>query len=198
MGYDLHITRRKNWSDTGRDINVEEWLKYVEKDPELSLSPEDGPGFAKWSGKSKLTDPWLDWSSGNVYTKNPDEPLIDKMTVIARVLGAQVQGDDGEIYHSGYESPVHSKPSVLDRLRNWLRTRRPTRPIKETELRFKIGDRVFDVFRKEATVVELDPKANHGLGNVKIRYDDGRELSFMLVASGLCPKDSQQANRKTS
>ena len=79
MGYDLHITRRKNWSEAGRDISIEEWLAYVQKDDELSLSLGDGPGFAKWSGKSKLPDPWLDWSSGNVYTKNPDGPLVDKM-----------------------------------------------------------------------------------------------------------------------
>ena len=185
MGYDLHITRRKNWSEAGHDISLEEWLAYVEKDPELSLSRGDAPGFAKWNGKSKRTDPWLDWFGGNVYTKNPDEPLIDKMIAIARALGAQVQGDDDEIYLNGYQPPVHPKPSVLDHLRNWLRALRPAPRIKETKPPFKVGDRVLDVFRKETTVVEIDPKSNHGLGKVKVRYDDRREVAFILGSSGL-------------
>ena len=49
------------------------------------------------------------------------------------------------------------------------------------------GDRVLDVYRKQSTVVEIDPKAEHGLGKVKIRYDDGREVTFMLAACGLTP-----------
>jgi hypothetical protein len=195
VGYDLYITRRKNWSEAGRDISLEEWLAYVQKDDELSLSLGDAPGFAKWSGKSKLTDPWLDWSSGNVYTKNPDGPLVDKMIVIARALGGQVQGDDGEIYQSGYDSPIHPKPSVLDRLRNWVHALRPAPPIQQTELPFKVGDRVLDVFRKETTVVEIDLKSNHGLGKVKVRYDDGREVAFMLGGSGLTPIQHEERDR---
>jgi hypothetical protein len=184
VGYDLHITRRKNWSEAGNDITAEEWLAYVAKDPELSLFPENGPHFALWSGKSKHADPWLDWFNGNVYTKNPDEALIDKMLAIARSLNAQVQGDDGEIYRSAQEPPIHPHVSVLDRLRNWLR---PAPPIKQITPPFQVGDRVLDAYRKEATVIELNPKSNHGLGSVKVRYDDGRELSFALAASGLKP-----------
>lgn len=34
MGYDeLHITRRKEWSEAGHDITAEEWLAYIDKDP---------------------------------------------------------------------------------------------------------------------------------------------------------------------
>jgi len=42
MGYDLHITRRKDWSLSGNDIAAAEWLAYVAQDPELSLWPENG------------------------------------------------------------------------------------------------------------------------------------------------------------
>jgi len=84
VGYDLHITRRKDWVGSCRDISVEEWLAYVDNDPEFSLSPKDGRHFAKWSGNSKHTDPWLDWFHGNIHTKNPDEALIEKMVAIAR------------------------------------------------------------------------------------------------------------------
>jgi hypothetical protein len=195
MGYELHITRAKSWALNTRDrISTKEWLAYVERDPELSLSPDGGPYFAKWSGKSKLTQPWLDWHDGNIETKSPDEALIDKMVAIARDLGATVQGDDGEIYQSGHEPPSRPKPSVLDSLRYQLRALLPARPLKEIDPPFRVGDRVVDTFHRIATVVEIDPKSNHGLGKVRVRYDDGRETSSMLVAPGLSP--IQRAERE--
>lgn len=195
MGYDLHITRRKDWSAAGSDISSEEWLKYVEGDPELMLFPQDGRYFARWNGKSTHSDPWLDWFDGCIYSKNPDEALIDKMTAIARELQARVQGDDGEIYQSGHEPPIYPQPSILLRLGNWLRALRPAPRIKEIVPPFRLGDRVVDGFHKEATVTEIDPKSNHGLGKVKIRYDDGRELTYALAASGLTPLPNAERDR---
>ena len=96
MGYDLHITRPE-----GAWITAAEWLQYVEQDPELKLAGYNGDYFALWSGKSEYPDPWLDWFAGNIYTKNPDDPLIDKMVEIAKKLNAKVQGGDGEIYTGG-------------------------------------------------------------------------------------------------
>jgi hypothetical protein len=126
MGYDLHITRRTDWSTTGNDITADEWLAYVARDSELSLWPENGPCMARWTGESKHADAWLDWFQGNVYSKNPDEALILKMVQIAKELRGQVQGDDGEIYRSRRDVRTYRngspRSSVLDRLRNWLRT----------------------------------------------------------------------------
>ena len=196
MGYEFHITRAKSWTlNTKHRISAEEWIAYVEKDQELSLSRDGGPYFARWSGKSKLNEPWLDWRDGNIETKNPDEALIDKMVAIARELRATVQGDDGEIYRSGHEPPRHPQPSVLDRLRYKLRALLPARPLKPIDPPFRVGDRVVDAFHQIATVIEIDPKSNHGLGKVKVRYEDGREVSSMLVAPGLSPiQDSAKDN----
>jgi hypothetical protein len=187
VGYDLHITRRKDWSQTATDITAEEWLAHIKRDPELLLFPENGPYFAMWNGKSDHPDPWLDWHKGCIFTKNPDPALIDKMVAIAVELQAQVQGDDGEIYRSGHEPPIYPKQSIVDRLRNWWRALRPATRIKELIPPFQVGERVLDAFHKETTVTEIDSKSNHGLGKVKVRYDDGREMSFMLAASGLSP-----------
>jgi hypothetical protein len=198
LGYDLHITRAESWAENANHlISPAEWLAYVEADLELELSPEDGPCFTRWSGKSKHPDPWLDWSHGNIYSKNPDDASIDNTVAIARELDAQIQGDDGEVYCSGHEPPVSPVPSTLDRLRNWLQALRLS-PIKQITPPFKVGERVLDVCRRETTVIEIDPKANHNLGRVRVRYDHGREAATMLAGSGLIPLPGSNGDENRS
>jgi hypothetical protein len=128
MGYDLHITRAKfHFENEGAWITADEWLRYVESDPDLKLAGYNGEYFALWSGKSEYPDPWLDWFQGNIYTQNRDAPLIDKMVEIAKKLDAKVQGDDGETYIGGgpndsppcpeHDLPKHSKQPK----RSWFR-----------------------------------------------------------------------------
>ena len=100
MGYDIHITRADDWteSDSAGQITGDEWLAYVERDPELKLAGYNGPYFALWLGESQRLEPWFSWAHGEVMTKNPDSSLVTKAIAIAQALGARVQGDDGEIY----------------------------------------------------------------------------------------------------
>jgi hypothetical protein len=51
--------------------------------------------------------------------------------------------------------------------------------------RFKVGERVVDAFGKEGKVMHVDPTAEHGLGTIRILYDDGRLHDYALSASGL-------------
>ena len=185
MGYDFHITRASSWADNAKhQISSDEWLAYIDNDPELALAGENGPYFALWTGRSGSESPWLDWSDGNIYSKNPDSALVDKMVVVARELRAQVQGDDGEIYRNGHESPVQPRASIRDRVRGWVQGLRPEARLTEISPFHKTGDRVWDVFGKEATVVDVDLQ---GLGRVKVRYNDGKEAVFAVAASGLRP-----------
>ena len=100
MGYDIHITRSADWADipNGQEITADEWIDYISKDPDLRLAGYNGDYFALWSGPSTLEEPWFDWSSGRIDTKNPDQALVEKAIAIAQALGARVQGDDGEFY----------------------------------------------------------------------------------------------------
>ena len=50
---------------------------------------------------------------------------------------------------------------------------------------FKVGDRVKNHWENHGTVFEVDAAANHGLGRIRVRYDDGREEAVALVAPGL-------------
>jgi hypothetical protein len=95
MGYDLHITRKADWTEEGGErITPEEWLSVLESDPELSRATDAGDALAgAWKGETLF---WFD--NGEITCKNPDEAIIRKMVQIAERLGANVQGDDGERY----------------------------------------------------------------------------------------------------
>ena len=100
MGYELHITRRKQWFDEGDDIAREEFLAYVRSDPEFSYPGEAGEDFADWKSPTADYTTWLQWFDGRVITKNPEAEFVDKMVAVAKKLNAKVQGDDGETYQS--------------------------------------------------------------------------------------------------
>lgn len=101
MGYDIHITRRKHWAEDGDDITAEEWLEYVQSDPDFRLDPRNGPYHAEGTEDSPIADEWLDWHRGAVYSKYPNAAMVDKMVVIANHFGGIVQGDEGEVYTKG-------------------------------------------------------------------------------------------------
>jgi len=118
VGYDVHITRKEDWSDTaGPTITREEWLTYVGDDKSMKLeceaviSNDRGEAFSvqdetlavwkDWSGRvDGKNEAWMWSSGGNVMAKNPDGAILGKMFLIADALGGKLQGDEGEIYNS--------------------------------------------------------------------------------------------------
>ena len=117
MGYDLHITRAENWSDSdGPHISAAEWQSLVAADPELSPDPDNGPSFALWRGSGAAAEAWLAWSEpGDIFTKYPDRALVAKMLQLAERLGARVQGDDGEFYTDPSQVPANQPNQSLQR-----------------------------------------------------------------------------------
>jgi hypothetical protein len=113
VGYDVHITRRQNWSDpSGPVISLAEWVAVVESDPEMRLDGyaetrvPDGvlrierEGLAVWTAQRNKPGNivWFYFFEGNVAVKNPDPEILKKMWSLARRLDASVQGDEGELY----------------------------------------------------------------------------------------------------
>jgi hypothetical protein len=89
MGYDLHITRKGNWSgEVGRTISLSEWQQSVEYDPELSFYSEVGDEDRGKVASYRDEDGALGWDNGEVRAKNPERSLIAKMVAIAGILGA--------------------------------------------------------------------------------------------------------------
>lgn len=197
MGYELHITRRESWHDPdGPEIVATEWLELVDGDPELRLDPRNGPHFATCRRAAEPEEQWLDWSDGNLHTKNPDRWFVCKMIEVASRLEARVVGDEGEEYTAETidrllgeaDAEVPADPLAwLRPVRRWIRGRlRRRAPIAEAPP-FKKGDRVRDLVIGEGTVVHLDRKAELGAGRVRVRFDNGHEVTYLLIAHGLRP-----------
>jgi prepilin-type processing-associated H-X9-DG protein len=114
MGYDVHITRKEDWSDEQPEISLAEWLAVVQADPEMRLDGDaeartaadviriESSGLSVWTAYSRHGEggnmAWFDFRGGNAVVKNPDKEILRKMWVLAQRLSAKVQGDDGETY----------------------------------------------------------------------------------------------------
>ena len=191
MGYDLHVTRGER-----KPVAAAEWRTYVAGDPELELTgvaemttPDgtlryENPDLAIWRGHPSGEAVWFDFRDGRVVVKNPDEPTIGKMVTVARALGGHVQGDDGEIYESAGASPRPPRVPLAARVGRWLRQLRPAPRIVPATVPFTVGQRVRDFRGQPGEVIAIDAVANHGLGRIEVRFDDGRQLTVTAVAHG--------------
>ncbi len=108
MAYELHVERKVK---TETAISTEEWIEFVEADPDLQFAgvisssfeghevSYDNPLAVRWTGHPFIDYVFFDFRVGSVVAKNPDEIIIEKLKVIANSLESQVVGDDGEIYN---------------------------------------------------------------------------------------------------
>jgi hypothetical protein len=221
MGYDLHITRATDWTESeSSPITLGEWTAYVDNDPEILMdgaaevnSPTgdairyENEGLAVWIAHSQHEDggnkAWFDFRTSRIDVKNLDVEITRKMHRVAAALNAGVQGDDSEWYDAtgnAIEDEADA-PDSGNPLPWWKRvvavlTGGGAAPAEEAALEgdtpsFSPGDRVKDAWDNLATIVFVDATANGGLGEVRVQYDDGREQTVALVASGLEPVNAE-------
>lgn len=173
MGYDLHITRARSWVDSeSQPITPDEWRAFVASDPRLEIAG-------------------VDLRQGRLVVKNPDEPTIAKMIEVALHLGGRVVGDDGEVYERAGEPPRPASLPWRERVGAWIERLRPRPKLQPARVSFAVGDRVRDALGREAVVVAIDLTAEHGIGHVCVRFDDGREITLAAIAHGLTVVESR-------
>lgn len=198
MGYDIHITRARQWADSGlRPVSAREWWACVAADDEFEKAEAaeaqthegplryEGEGLAVWRRHPSGAPVWFEYAGGQVVIKNPDEPTVAKALAVARRLDAWVQGDDGETYEAASPAPRVATLSLAQRWTSWRETWRTPSPAAPVAPPFTAGDRVRDPWQGEGAVLSVDVAANHGLGLVRVRWDDGREVAYTAVAHGL-------------
>jgi hypothetical protein len=131
MGYDVHITRATDWTNSDSNpITLDEWLAYIESDPEMRLdgfaepsTPAgdriryENPGLAVWIKRpghdQDDNQAWFDHSGGRIVVKSPDNAILAKMCAIAEKMGARVQGDDGEYYPEAPKGGTDESATML-------------------------------------------------------------------------------------
>ncbi len=116
MGYDFHITRAADWTESeSAPILLDEWKAYVASDPDFRLdnfaeatTPQGttirygNEGLAVWTAYPKHgrdgNIAWFDYRHGRIVVKNADSEIREKMKDLAKFFGGRVVGDDGEEY----------------------------------------------------------------------------------------------------
>lgn len=207
MGYDVHITRKAEWSDEkGPCITEAEWQAYVKFDPEMVITgvaehtnPQGEtirliqPLLTEWRHHSSHHPVWFSYFEGSLSVKNPDDECLAKMRRIAAQLHARVQGDEGEFYDE------QKKTSFFKRVYSSMTTFRRSQhepkpaghssrivPVDPTTLGFGVGDVVKDTWGNEHVVTEIDPQGEHGLGTIRTRrLSDGVIFGTAMLAHDL-------------
>lgn len=128
MSYSIDITRKEtSCSDEGSEISMDEWLEYVNSDPEMELyeySEDDenvyvnyfrNEGLAVWT---KYSEYHVDgkratfaYRGGTIDLINPIQETVIKAYAIAQSLNAKVKGIGCEEYdvngYTDYSDPFH-------------------------------------------------------------------------------------------
>lgn len=105
-GREVHISRRVNWWEVdGGQISATEFRTAVAADPDLAMVavPDVWRWEPRWiaelaTGAGAEPRENLVWRAGRIVARRPSAALIAKMCELAKILGARVQGDDGEYY----------------------------------------------------------------------------------------------------
>jgi hypothetical protein len=166
MGYNLYVVKRGNWYEPDNRFGQEEW------------------GRLKESGQ--LPD-WVYFDDGVITVNDPTKEQVVTIVRFAKTHGWFVQGDDGETYDEDGAS-LHTSATdpgllstLLKPLRHFLDKRKIQRSMKGAVCPFQVGDSVRTTFRTGGVVIDVDEKAHHGLGSIKVRFPDGSVLGGFFV-----------------
>ncbi len=262
MGYDVFVTRANHHFDGSQTpIPEGDWRAMIDNDPDLSAPDDAYQNYAVWAHPGRKPGSWIDWASGNLFSRSPDESFLRKLIDLAGLLGATVQGMDGEHYRiegdevvriepireapglmlresmaaeerisphleellAGVDPPVfeetqapsalpsetlfgpkprnatneleiltagsdmHADASFVSRPEEALGTDASAPP--NTDAPFSVGQRVRTGWGRPATVISIDCNAHAGVGQIEVRYDDGRVATTNCMSHGLIPLD---------
>lgn len=106
MSYHISVTRQRHGSKA--DISLDEWLNYVRASSDLEFETLENTGTpsqghesnhaARWRGTDAVA--LLEWSCGEIRSRNPSDEVIRYMIGLAPRFNARVRGDEGEFYRS--------------------------------------------------------------------------------------------------
>lgn len=173
MGYEVHLVRTGNWFDETNVFTQVEWDHLC---------------------RLYAVGDWLWFGNGNISVKNPTPTQIVELVNIAQEFGWRVQGDDGEFYAPD-GTPMPDKPFPRQKPGFWQKLTDlwgKNKAGQEQAINdpFHIGDRVRFLHRRGGVVIDVNPKANHGLGSIKARFPDGVVIGATFLNHGFEKEDA--------
>ena len=132
MGYNLHITRASDWIESeSAPIAIDEWKRAVASVPgirlddsalvvtnpktgeKISLAVRDGDVAVfldgEWFKVFHYREGRITFKPGPVNFDDPKDPVAAAAIGLARILGANIVGDEGEIYWPKTKTAARSK-----------------------------------------------------------------------------------------
>ncbi|MEP1231191.1 MAG: hypothetical protein ABJG88_10985 [Litorimonas sp.] len=102
MGYDLHIHRKENWFDenSSKPITYEEWQTVAKADKDLEVIGTAGDILSYGSTNSNTDTVGFHWTQNEIQVTFRGNAAIIKAYELAQILGAKLQGDEGEVYRT--------------------------------------------------------------------------------------------------
>lgn len=128
MAYDLHIVRTKDWTRAASaPIAKEEVDSLIVADAELAWFTTDYVDMVEAGASTRYYmitwrgEPCFWWYRNQVKCAGPSEAQVSKLLQMARILNAQVVGDDGEVYPLEQQTSSTGKlaPSKAQRWPFW-------------------------------------------------------------------------------
>jgi hypothetical protein len=99
MGYDLHLARASDWTDSeGDPIPENDWAEFADASLHVSADISADGGPTVYQLRAHPEAPTLQWDRGQVTVWGATEGDVAELLRVAGQVGAQLVGDDGESY----------------------------------------------------------------------------------------------------
>ena len=174
MGYDVRLTKPELPGQEPELFTEREWRAFQAKHADID---------------------YVYFSAGHIVCKNPSEAQLAALAKLAYARGWRLRGDDGEYYDDSGNVIQEEAPApqgFFSRVKHAFAERRAARELASemagVEPAFRVGDRVKFLHRSGGVVVKVNKQANSGLGEIRVRFPDGAELSGMFPDGGFEPE----------
>ena len=115
MGYDVSITRKKDYFDQEEthQITLKEFDKLVAEDSEMKIEIIEGEECLVWTNFTEFKQfgnfPFK-IRNGEITIKNSQVQLVEQMIYMSKYINARVEGEEGETYDFDIDGEVITNP----------------------------------------------------------------------------------------
>src|SRR5688572_5281664 len=174
MGYDVRLTKPELPEQDAEQFTEREWRAFQNEHANID---------------------YVYFADGSIICKNPSAAQLAELAKLAYAKGWRLRGDDGEYYDDSgnvIQEPAPPQQGFFSRIKHAFAERRAARELAAemagVEAAFRVGDRVKFLHRSGGVVIKVDKRGNSGMGEIRVRFPDGAEISGMFPDGGFDPE----------